>query len=326
MYKKELDNLLAQKKIPKSLLLYGEEFYTNYYSKKMINTITEDKESILSFYFDEYDYSLAKEFISQPSLFGDINILYIKSDKKLAKRELDSLVESSFKNPTSYFFFEYVGDESRAKEIAKSFSKKKSADFVRFFKPSFSEAISILQNRAKELKIDIDSYALRELLTKENENLSLCYNDLEKLAILDKKIGLKEIDEQIYGVGEVNIDDFVVKLLNKEDIFNELSLLIERGVEEIKLLNAITNYISMLLLFHLYIKSHGDYNSLEILGFNLPQNIAKQRASLCIRFSLKQYEQMLKVLLESEFKIKNEQNLEKNSFFYASLIKLQSFL
>ncbi len=326
MYKKELDNLISQNRLPKSFLLYGEEFYTNYYLKKMSSLIVSSKENILSFYFDEYDFKVAKEFISQQSLFGDINFLYIKSDKKLSKKELDSLVELCFKNDSSYFYFEYVGDESKGSDIAKSFSKKKGGDFVRFFKPNFSEMMGVLQNRAKELGIDIDTYALRELINKENENLTLCYNDLEKLSLLDKKICAEDIHREIYGMGEIVIDDFVIKLLNKEDIYEDVSILIDSGSDEIKIINAITNYISMLLSFHLYIKAYGDFNTKEILGYNLPPFLAKQRATLSIKFSVKSYENMLKELLLSEYAIKNEKNIEKNSFLYATLIKLQSYL
>ncbi len=325
MYKKELDNIINQKKFPKSFLLYGEEFYTNFYLKKIFSMITTS-ENILSYYFDEYDFKSAKDFISQPSLFGDINLLYLKTDKKIAKKELDSLVELCFKNLTSFFYYEYVGDDSKARDIVKSFSKKKSADFVRFFKPNFLDIMGILQKRATELNLNIDSYALRELIVKENENLALCYNDLEKLSLLDREIVSKDINNYIYGVGEIVIDDFINKLLNKESIYDEVTLLLDSGSDEIKIINAITNYISMLLSFHLYIKANGDYNSVEILGFNLPPYLAKQRANLAIRFSVKDYENMLKLLLKSEYMIKTEKNLEKNSFFYASLIKLQSFL
>ena len=326
MYKKELDNLINQNKLPKSFLLYGEEFYTNYYLKKMSTLVTSSKENILSFYFDEYDFRVAKEFISQQSLFGDINFLYIKSDKKIPKKELDSLVELCVKNDTSYFYFEYVGDDSKASDIAKSFTKKKGGDFVRFFKPNFGEMVGVLQNRARELGVDIDSYALRELITKENENLTLCYNDLEKLSLLNKKVTAEDINREIYGMGEIAIDDFVIKLLQKEDIYDDVSTLIESGSDEIKIINAITNYISMLLSFHLYIKAYGDFNTKEIVGFNLPPFLAKQRASLSIKFSIKIYENMLKELLLSEYAIKNEKNIEKNSFLYATLIKLQSYL
>ena len=326
MYKKELDALIQNSALPKSLLLYGEDFYTSYYVKKILPTITI-KDNILSFYYDEYDFSGAKNFISQPSLFGDTNLLYIKSDKKIAKKELDELVDICHKNQNSFFYFEFTGEDRVAKDLTKSFSKKKSADFVRFFKPTFGESISILSNRAKELMLDIDTTALRELLTVQNEELSLCFNDLEKLALLDKKITTYDIREHIYGIGEVVLDDFIIKLLQKMDIKNDLAVILEAGgIDEVKIINAITNYISMLLEFHLYIKANGSYDTKEILGYSLPPFLAKERANLSIKITPLQYEMLLKELLKCEFSLKNEKNIEKNSFLYATLIKLQTFL
>jgi len=325
MYKKELDNLLKEGSLPKSLFLYGEEFYTSYYIKKILPSITI-KENILSFYFDEYDFGAAKNFISQPSLFGDINLLYIKHDKKIAKKELDTLVELCQKTQSSYFYFEFLGDDKVAKDITKSFTKKRSADFVRFFKPTLGESINLLSQRAKELMTDIDTTAIRELLTVENEDLTLCFKELEKLALLDKKITSYDIREHVFGVGEIVLDDFIVKLLKKEDIKDEVSLILESGNDEVRVLNAITNYITMLLEFHLYIKANGNYDTKEILGFSLPPFLAKERASMSIKITPKQYELLLKELLNSEYLLKNEKNIDKNSLFYATLIKLQSFL
>jgi DNA polymerase-3 subunit delta len=326
MYKKELDILIQNSALPKSLLLYGEEFYTSYYIKKILPTITI-KDNILSFYYDEYDFSGAKNFISQPSLFGDINLLYIKSDKKIAKKELDELVDICYKNQNSFFYFEFIGEDKVAKDLTKSFGKKKLADFVRFFKPTIGESISILANRAKELMLDIDTSVLRELLTVQNEELSLCFNDLEKLALLEKKVTTYDIREHIYGIGEVVLDDFIVKLLKKGDIKKDLEIILEAGgIDEIKVINAITNYIEMLLEFHLYIKANGIYDTKEILGYSLPPFLAKERANLSIKITPLQYELMLKELLKCEFLLKNEKNLKKNSLLYATLIKLQTFL
>jgi len=325
MYKRELDNLLKNNTLPKSFLLYGEEFYTSYYIKKILPLITI-KENILSFYFDEYDFMAAKNFISQPSLFGDINLLYIKHDKKIPKKELDVLVELCQKTQSSYFYFEFLGDDKVAKDLTKSFTKKRAADFVRFFKPTLGEAINLLSQRAKELMMDIDTTAIRELLTIENENLSLCFKELEKLSLLNKKVTSYDIREHIYGVGEIVLDDFIVRLLKKEDIKDEVSLILESGNDEIRILNAITNYITMLLEFHLYIKANGTYDTKEILGYPLPPVLAKERASLSIKITPKQYELLLKELLNSEFLLKNEKNIDKNSILYATLIKLQSFL
>ena len=66
MYKREFENLLQQK-IPKSLLLYGENSYlVSSYIQHYI-TVTNATESQLSLYYDEYSFESAKKYLSQSS-------------------------------------------------------------------------------------------------------------------------------------------------------------------------------------------------------------------------------------------------------------------
>ena len=326
MYKNQLDSLISSNNLPKSILLYGEEFYTNFYMKQMLPLITSS-DNVLSYYYDEYDFVSAKNFISQPSLFGDINLLYIKGDKKIPKKELDVLVDIAFKNDISYFYYEFLGEDKIAKEVTRSFGKKKKAEFVRFFKPNMGESISLLTNRSREIGLEIDSYALRELLKIQNDNILLCHNELDKLLLINKKVEAKDIVEHVYGMGEMVLDDFIIKLLGKNDVRDDLrSILESSSSDEIRVLNAVTNFITMLLSFNIYIKAHGTYDVREILGYPLPPFLAKQRAELSIKINLETYKNILKHLLESEYMLKTEPNIDKNSYLYASLIKLQALL
>jgi len=326
MYKNQLDTLINQNNLPKSIFLYGEEFYTNSYMKKMLPLITIS-DNVLSYYYDEYDFVSAKNFISQPSLFGDINLLYIRGDKKIPKKELDVLVDIAFKNDISYFYYEFLGEDKVAKEVTRSFSKKKKGEFVRFFKPNMSESIGLLANQSREIGLEIDSYAIRELLKIQNDNISLCYNELDKLMLINKKVESRDVVEHVYGMGEMVLDDFILKLLAGNDVRDDLKTILESSTsDEIRVINAVTNFITMLLSFHIYIKAHGSYDVKEILGYPLPPFLVKQRAELSIKMNLKTYENILKHLLESEYVLKTEPNIEKNSYLYATLIKLQAIL
>ena len=326
MYKNHLEALIKQNKLPKSLLLYGEDFFSGMYIKKLLPMITVS-DNTLAYYYDEYDFVSAKNFISQPSLFGDINLLYIKTDKKIPKKELDTLVDIAFKNDISYFYLEFLGEDKLVKDITKSFSKKKNSDFVRFFTPNIGESISLLNLRSREIGLDIDSYALRELLKIQNNNISLCMNELKKLTILDKKVQSADVIEHVYGVGEMVLDDFIYKLLAGEDIHEDLKSILESGSsDEIRIVNTITNFISGLFLFHSYIKAYGAYDTKAILGYPLPPFLAEKRASLSIKIPIKTYEKLYMELLSCEYSLKCEQNIDKNSYLYASLIKLQALL
>ncbi len=326
MYKRDLDNLIAGENLPSALMLYGDPFFTDYYAKKIL-PIWADKENILSFYFDEYHFESAKNFIAQPSLFGDVNLLYIRSDRKIPKKELDTLIALTQKNPDSYFLLHFSGEDRTAKEIAKSFTKRKGGDFVRFFKPNMTEAIAFMRQEAARLGLEIENFALQHLFMIQNEELSLCLNELEKLSLLDKPITVSDIDTHVYGMGTLSLDSFIMKLLQKGDIKEELVKVLERGTsDEIRIINAVTNYVTQLMLFHIYIKVHGRYDAVEIVGYPLPPQLVKERAAMSIKFKLPLYKKLLEHLLQTEHSLKYAQHIDKNSYLISSLIKLQTFL
>ncbi len=326
MYKNNLDVAIKDRNIPKSLLLYGEEFFTSSYSREVLPLLGES-DNVLSFYFDEYNFTSAKNFISQPSLFGDVNILHIRSEKKIPKKELDVFVSLCHKTPTSYFLLQFDGDDKVGKDITKSFTKKNSADFVRFFKPQIKEATQYLQKSSREISLDIDNYALGHLFLLQNENLALSMNELSKLSILDKKIYASDIDNLVYGVGEVSMDEFINRVLNLEDIKDELQKILDSGsFDEVKIISALQAYMVQLFMFNIYIKTHGQPNVLEILGFPLPPQLANQRAAQSIKINLETYQKVLKHLLDSERALKKMPNIDKNSYTFSALIKFQSYL
>ncbi len=326
MYKRDFDNLIRSGNLPSSILLYGDDYSTQTYANFLVKKMG-DKESLLKQYYDEYDYGLAKSYLSQPSLFGDINLLHLKSDKKIAKKELDTLVEYCSKNQNSFFIFEFCGEDRIGKEIAKSFAKKKSADFVRFFKPNQSEAISILAKKASKISLNIDSYALTQLYFTQSEDLLLALSELDKLLLLDKDIVSNDIDAHVFGMGEVNIESFIESFLKKDDIRDRLHhILIDEGIDEIRLITAFASYINTLLLFRIYITLHGTYDVVEILGYPLPANLAKTRASQSSKITLDTYQKLLTALIDAENTLKTSTNLDKNSFIISTLIKLQTYL
>ena len=97
MYQREFDQKLKQA-FPKAVLFYGENDYlVDHYIDNYIKK-TDAKESMLSLYHDEWDFEQAKNFLSQTSLFGGTNLVVVKHDKKIPKKDLDILVELTNKN------------------------------------------------------------------------------------------------------------------------------------------------------------------------------------------------------------------------------------
>ena len=328
MYRKEFENTLKAGQIPKSTLLYGACSYQNTLLSNtlltLLNATTEEK---FSMYYDEYHYSTAKNFLSQSSLFGDRNILIIKTEKALPSKELEVLVELCVKNDSSYFIYQYFGEDKKATPMTKLFEKKNQALFVRLFKADFNESIHLLEQHARTIGLRIDRYALQHLYMIHSEDLSLCVNECEKLLILNKEIQLHDINTLVYGLGSVSMDSFITKLLEKKDIKEEFERLVEGdGVEEIRIVNAIETYVSQLFLFHSYIKLNGSFDAKAILGYPLPPQLAAQRSQHSIKIDLPTYNLLLKTLLEAEYYLKKTNSLEKTSYLLSSLIKLQSYL
>ncbi len=328
MYKREFENLILNNKLPKSILLYGNCAYQiELYTDKILSNINALDEEKMKLHFDEYNFSTAKNFLSQSSLFGDRNILIIKTDKVIPKKELDILVDLCFKNDTSFLIYESFADDAKGKNISKSFTSKKNANFVRFFKLNQGEAISLLLQKAKQIGLKINGYALSHLYQLQNENISLCVNDLEKLNILEKEIQISDIDEQIYGLGSIGMEKFIKDLLEKKDLKDFFQKFTELGsADEIRIINAIESYISTLFMFHSYIKIHGKFDPKEILGYPLPPQIANEKSKLSMKFGIETYDKVLKHLLKSELKLKKMQNIDKNSLLLSCLIKLQTLL
>lgn len=328
MYKKDYEQLLHVKKVPASVFFYGEcDFQNNYFAQKTLQTWGEQEDEKLLLHYDDYDFTSAKNHLSQSSLFGGNNILVIKTDKALPSKELDILISLAHKSPESFFLYQYFGDTSKAKKISDSFSKKNGADFVRFFKPNMSEALGLLSIKAKEVGLNIQGYALSHLYMIHAENLSLCVNEFEKLSLLNKEITSNDIDRLVYGLGTVGLDEFISKLLKKEDIKHSFLNLCESGIgDEIRVISAIQNYLCNLLLFHMYIKIHGNFDARAILGYPLPPQIASMRAQESMKIELKTYKVLYEHLLQSELKLKKMKDIDKNSYLLSALIKLQKIL
>jgi len=324
MYKRDFEGLLNSNRLPKSMLLYGEcDFQNNYFSTKVTEQWSEAGDEKLLLHYDEYDFTTVKNHLSQSSLFGGQNIVVIKSDKAIPKKELDVLVALCEKSDNSFLLFQYFGDSKKAANIAKSFKK----NFVRFFKPNLGEALSLLNLKAKEVGLNISGYSLQHLYQLQLEDLSLCVNEFEKLALFDREVQSSDIDRVVYGLGAVGLDGFVEKLLKKEDIKDSFLTLSESGgADEVRVINAIQSYLSQLLLFHMYIKMNGTFDARAILGYPLPPQLAKQRADHSIRIEIQTYKNMLEHLAKTELALKKVKNLDKNSYLISSLIKLQAYL
>ncbi len=325
MYQKEFETLLHHT-LPRAILFYGENPYlVNTYIQYYINT-TNTKESLLTQYYDEYHFESAKSYLSQSSLFGGINLLIIKSDKKIPKKELDRLIDLVQKTPDNYLIFDYQGLAKDAKSLQSSFSPKKGANWVRVFEPNIRESIALLQQKAHSLNMEIDHYALQHLLLLLNNDLALCANELNKLAILNGKVGIKDIDQLVYSTAPLAVEQLLIKLFEKKPIIETIDRLIALGVDEYAILRSTQFFVNQLFLFHAYMKLHGTINSKEILGYQLPKPIENQKAQLALRIKSHTLIKIFEHLLEVELQIKTSPSKNKETLLYGGFLKLQKLL
>jgi len=322
MYKKELDNAIRGGKISNSFVFFGESsFLIDMYTKMLTNI--EDS-SILSFYYDEYNFNSAKAHLSQASLFGDRNILIIKSEKKVPKKDLDILIELCEKNQDNVFVYAYFGSDHKTYNNKKTFGKF-STMCVRFFNPKDYEAQNIVLQIAKEKNINIDKYTISHILNIHNGDVALASNELDKFRVYDRVITTKDVEKLVSGLGEANIDDLIKKLLNKKDFTNDLANILEHGEDEIRIITTITSYITQLYMFNIYIRVNGTPNALEILGYPAPKFVVDEKAALCLKFKPNIYYKLSELLLDSELKMKSS-SVDKSAILLSTLIRVQKLI
>ena len=325
MYRREFESLI-KKNLPRAVLLYGENnylisLYIEFYIKK-----TKSLDTFRRYYFDEYDFSSSKSYLSQISLFGGINLLIIKRDKKIPKRELDTLIELVSKSSDNYLIFYFQGKAKDAKSMQSSFSSKKGAIWVRLFAPNIVESIELLNKRAKNIGLNIDNSSLQHLLLLLDGNLSLSANELNKLSIIEDKITTKDIDRLVYSTSPLSIDKLITQIFHKKPITKILNQIDRLGVDEFATLRATEIFVNQIYLFHIHIKLYGNSNSQDIIGYRLPRDIEEQKAKIARELNLNTILKIFNLLLEVELKMKKSSPHNRELLLYGAFIRFQSIL
>ena len=322
MYKNELDKHIQNKTISNSFVFFGESsFLIDMYTKMLTNI---EEANIITYYHDEYDFHSAKAHLSQGSLFGDRNILVIKSEKKIPKKELDTLLALCEKNPDNIFVYAYYGLDYKTYNNKKTFAKTATMS-VRFFHPKEYEAQNIIAQLAQEKNVNIDKYTISHLLKIHNGDVALSANEIEKFRVFDRAVTTKDVDSLVYGLASVNLEEFVQKLLEKKDFRKDLQNLLEHGEDEIRIISAITASLTQLYMFHIYIRINGAPNALDILGYPAPSFVVEQKASAAIKIKPQTYLKLHELLLKSELQMKSAHS-DKSALLLSSLIRLQQLI
>ncbi len=321
MYRNEFDNKLKQNEVFNAYMFYGQSsFLIEYYTNLIANQLG-NKDEIEKLYFDDYNFKYAKDKLLQSSLFSSNNILIIKIDKKLPKKDVTELIEACSINPDSKVIFACMGD-SDFKAMDGYFTPKLNAVSVRFFSPFANEAVKLIETHARKLNLNYEISALNHLYFMHRQDLSLCVNDLEKLAILNEKITTDKVNAHCFGIGAVNFEEFLHDLLSSEDISDDLELLLEEGMNEIYLLTQVTSFVQQLFMISSYARVHGVPNAKEILGFVPPKNVWEKKTRLAINIKPEKFLEILNYLLSIELELKSSKIHDPNLYLQACLRKV----
>ncbi|WP_291952864.1 DNA polymerase III subunit delta [Campylobacter sp.] len=319
MYKNQLQTLLNEKKISNFFLLYGaDNFQIELFTKFIKNQYNFDES--LRFYFDEYNFKQAYDYLSSSSLFSATKLLEIKSFKKIPAKEVKKFIDLCQNSQENYFLLQIYDENSRLNELEKIFNE----NFCRFFKVnSAKEGIELLKLRAKELNIKITENALFALFYNFNENLYLAASELNKFNGLS--IDEKVIQEHCYSLSTIEFESFFEKILYKKDLRNDLEKLLE-NYNEIALINALYLSFSRLFKIALYAKVHGNLNLKEILGYTPPTHIIKNLQTQALSVKILQYKKIFLTLCECEYELKKKSKIEKKELVIANILNISSIL
>ena len=320
MYKNEFDNHLRVNKKFNAYMFFGQStFLVEHYALMVANSLGQNDE-IEKLYFDEYNFKYAHDKLLQSSLFSSNNILLIKLDKKLNKKDTEALINACVLNSDSTVIFSCLGDAD-FRTMSGYFTPKTNSASVRMFLPNDHEAIQVLENEAKQLNLNYEVAALNHLYFMHKNDLSLCVNDLSKLAILDRLVTSEVVNANCFGIGVVSFEVFLNDLLLGKDISEDLNLLLDEGMNEIFLLNQLSSFIQQLFMISAYARAIGSPNPKEILGFIPPKNIWEKKSKLAINIKPEAFQKMLEFLLNIELELKSSKIDNHNLYLQASLRK-----
>jgi DNA polymerase-3 subunit delta len=295
--------------IPNVFLFYGDEFYLDLYSNKITKKF--ENNNIMRLYFDEWDFDISKNYLSQNSLFGDKNILVVKTNKwsnDFAK--IASIAQDN------YFYLFYYGDSKQVK--TKGFGN----NFVRFFKPDLREMIILSNEYMKSKNISIDLEHLKYLISKIDYRF--LFREIDKVSML-KNISKNSIDKLLFDYSQTSFDELFDALFSKQEYLKKLEYILYEGVDEIAVLMAFVRYVNNLYMFNLHIKNISHENvSKDVLGYQLPKQIEEIRKKISIQIKEEQFLQIFEILFRNELAMKSSK--DKHSLIFQTFIEINILL
>ena len=321
MYQREFDRVLKNSKVPKSMMLFGEShFLIDRYFEILKSHFSTDE--VFIFYNFDYNLESARGSISQGSLFSDSTLLVIKSEEKIANKDLKILIESIKHSENSFFLYLYYGDNF--KDSQKAFlSKDGNSDFVRFFNPDFREIQNIIYSDIGKREFQISEDGVNQLIHLKNSNLSLILSEIEKLSNYGKRnLDRKDILATVSPSGDVELDIVISYFFNSGDYSKLIEFIDMKNIDEIMVIAYMVKFVEELYLFRSALERGDGTDSFSVLGRKLPPQIERKKQQNSQRFNLLQIQKFLIILMDSELKFKSGKVGSKSAFFGETILQI----
>jgi len=313
LYKQQFERV---KKVYPSYLFWGEEFYyIQKYTKMLLDKL---QATPLRYYYEEYDFNSISQTLKHSSLFGDKNLVILRSEKPIPKKELQTLLELAGRS-SNHLIYQLPSNEG--KKIASLFKEPLGIE-VRFFPPNFYEAKEELQEYINLKQIKIEPKALDHLLYLVENDLSKAIRELEKVSF--EKITLERVQKEVYPLNPLNLDNFYLQLLKKVPLSKLLDGVFEQESSAIRILLGLETFIKKLFLFSTHQKLYNKVSSVEVLGYKLPPLL--ERELLALSRKIQNYSSIFSLLQECEFQLKKGNFFDPQALLIAYLIKLQELI
>jgi DNA polymerase-3 subunit delta len=314
MYQQALEKLLKNKSVPRDMMLFGYNFFIDYYFEKLKKFYNADE--VVTIYSFEYKFEVALSTLSSGSLFGDTTLLIIKSEDKIPTRELKELRRMVSKGDNSFLYL-YYGD---AKDVSKPFED----NFVRFFEPNEHESFHFVFEEAKKFDVYLNENQIYTILHLKHGDLSQIYGELHKLSTLDSeninKIGIENI---ISASGEIQGEQIVNDFFNHGNWVKTINAIEEYEINRIDFLSILIRTLHEIYLFRSSMELREALNSKSVLGRSLPPQIEQEKIRLGKKFSLKQISKMLFLAMREEAKFKSGRSGEQTLSIGELLIEMK---
>jgi len=337
MYQNEFDVYLNSNRHFNTYMLWGDEPYLiDLYTQKILKNLCQIEE-VNSMYFKEYNFDKALTFLMSNSLFSDCNVVFIKTNKAIPKKEIQSLQQACKQNSNSFLIINCFDDKSdkylagKLKTMSNYFNDKgNEIDNVniRFFSPNRHQALEYLKTEATNISMVANEQSLGYLLDELNDDIYMCINELKKLSPLNEPLNKEMINKYCFNLHNVNIQDFVFDFFVSHDkniIKHKLQYMLLAGYEEVLLINKFNSFISILIKIKLYTNAKS-FNIRAIWGYPLPLQVANMHKDIANKYTINTLHKLLRFFLKIDLELKTALSSNKDSYVVVKLLKLFDFI